>query len=54
MCHGYEWEMFKAAQAREVERRKREEASKAGSKAPVATPAQPAPAPSRNEEPVPV
>ena len=54
MCHGYELELLKAAQAREVERRKREEASKAGIKAPVSTPAQPTPAPSRNQEPVPV
>lgn len=29
MCHGYEWEMFKAAQMREIESRKREEKSKA-------------------------
>lgn len=54
MCHGYEWEMFKAAQMREIESRKREEKSKAESRAPARTPAQPAPAPSRNEEPVPV
>jgi hypothetical protein len=55
MCHGYEWEllMLKQKQAREIERRNREKAAEESRKAPAATPAQPAPSPARNEDPVP-
>lgn len=51
MCHGYEWELLKA---QEIARRNREKASEEARRTPATAPAQPAPSPARNEEPVPV
>lgn len=53
MCHGYEWELL-MARAREAERCKHEKSKPEAARQPAATPAAPAPAPARNEEPVPV
>ena len=54
MCHGHEWDLLKQAYAQEIARRNREKAAEEARRSPATTPAQPAPSPARNEEPVPV
>ena len=54
MCHGFEWEMYYLARAREAERRKREKDEADSRKSTTTAPPKPVEAPVKDRIPEPV